>query len=241
MKANEYNYRHFHVRHYDWVNFPGPKAGTKAVDFSALTLNGDRVKLSEFFGKPIVLETGSLSCPMYVRGIAQRATLAQRHPDVHFLVLYVREAHPGGKITAHTRMQDKLALARRLPKEEHEIRTILVDDMEGSVHRLYSGFPNSVYVINAQGLVVCRCDWANSQRIEEVLSNLGQADDRERVQPRPPTPRVALRVFHRAGWRSAFEFILELPRLIITHRKAVAAQTSRSESDRTKTGTGRSL
>ncbi len=238
MKANEYNYRHFHVKHYDWVNFPGPKAGTKALDFSALTLNGDLVKLSDYFGKPIVLETGSLSCPMYVMGIPQRATLARRHPDVQFLVLYVREAHPGGKIAAHTTIQDKLALARRLPKEEHEMRTILVDDMAGSVHRLYSGYPNSVYVIDAQGLVVSRWDWATPQRIEEVLSNPGKADDRERVQPRPPTPQVALRVFHRAGWRSAFEFILGLPRLIITHRKAVAARTSRSESDRTKTGTG---
>jgi flagellar biosynthesis protein FlhG len=52
-----------------------------------LALNGDRVKLSDYFGKPIVLETGSLTCPMYVRGIVQRTALAQHHPEVQFLVL----------------------------------------------------------------------------------------------------------------------------------------------------------
>jgi len=122
-----------------------------------------------------------------------------------------------------------------LPKEEQETRTLWVDDIDGSVHRLYSGFPNSVHVMDAQGLVVCRCDWANTQKIEEVLSNLEQVDDQDLVQPRPPTPRVVLRVFHRAGWSSAFEFILGLPRLIIAHRKAVAVRTSRSESGPTRT------
>ncbi len=53
----EYNYRHFKPKYYMFEEFSGPRPGQKALDFSARTLEGKTVHLSEFFNKPIVLET----------------------------------------------------------------------------------------------------------------------------------------------------------------------------------------
>ena len=64
--TNSYNYNTFDAGLYTLDAFIGPKVGEKAVDFTAGTLDGRTVKLSDFFGKPIILETGSFTCPQYV-------------------------------------------------------------------------------------------------------------------------------------------------------------------------------
>lgn len=60
-----YNYQHFNPKDYDFSNFKGPKAGEKFIDFEATTLEGNSVSLSDYLDKPIILETGSITCPMY--------------------------------------------------------------------------------------------------------------------------------------------------------------------------------
>ncbi len=54
-----------------------------------------------------------------------------------FLFLYTREAHPGQNHGAHTSMEQKLAYAREFREQCHIDRPILVDDLSGTVHRLY--------------------------------------------------------------------------------------------------------
>lgn len=75
----EYNYQHFDPKDYDFIHFKGPKAGEKYVDFKATTLEGKIVSLSDYLDKPIVLDTGSITCPMYA--------LQVEYPNVHFLLL----------------------------------------------------------------------------------------------------------------------------------------------------------
>lgn len=80
--------------------------------------------------------------------------LAQQHPDIHFLLLHVREVHPGSKIPAHQPLQDKLCQARRLLNEEGEHRMILVDSLDGTAHEIYGELPNLIYVIDPQRILV---------------------------------------------------------------------------------------
>lgn len=60
-----YNYKEFNPAEYPYTVFQGPKAGEAAIDFELETVQGDQFKLSEHLGKTVVLETGSISCPMY--------------------------------------------------------------------------------------------------------------------------------------------------------------------------------
>ena len=100
-----YNYKFFDSSVYGLDPFVNvaPRVGECAKDFTALGLDGKPIKLSDFKGKRIILETGSLTCPMFGGNIEGMNRLAEQFTDKNtvFLMLYVREAHPGGKIHAH--------------------------------------------------------------------------------------------------------------------------------------------
>jgi hypothetical protein len=102
-----------------------------------MTLEGSRVSLSELRGRPVVLEFGSYTCPIFCGHIEPMEAIAERHPEATFLVLYTREAHPGEVTGEHRSVQDKHAAARRLVAEEPIKRAVLIDDLEGTVHRAY--------------------------------------------------------------------------------------------------------
>ena len=61
-----YNYKRFKTSNYEYEKFPGPKAGDPMLDFSMSCLDGTIVNLADYKGKWVVIETGSLTCPMYV-------------------------------------------------------------------------------------------------------------------------------------------------------------------------------
>jgi peroxiredoxin len=154
-----YNYDHFGLDHRVMGNLGGVRVGEAAPDFTATRLDGTPVKLSDFRGKPVVLETGTVSCPMYVSHVESMNALAFRFPDVVFLVLYVREAHPGERIGAHRDTTHRTAAARIVVDEEREGRTILIDDLAGTAHRHYGAMPNTVHLIDAEGIVAFRAMW----------------------------------------------------------------------------------
>ena len=79
IKNTAYNYEHFSAADYDLVTFAGPKVGENAIDFTVTDLAGQPVTLSDFFGKIIVLETGSLTCPQSVSNIDPMNSLADNH------------------------------------------------------------------------------------------------------------------------------------------------------------------
>ncbi len=73
-----------------------PKVGLPAPDFSLRSLNGVVVHLSEATAlRPVVLITGSYSCPSFRMGSRRFDELAERwRGRADFYVLYLREAHP---------------------------------------------------------------------------------------------------------------------------------------------------
>jgi len=214
-----YNYRHFKASEYALDHFDGPEVGQPAVDFAALDLRGHTVRLSDFRGQIVVLETGSITCPQYVRRIAPMNRLAARHPDVAFLPLYVREAHPGRHIGQHHSLTEKYMLAQRLAQAEDEKRAILVDNLDGTAHRAYGGLPNVVYVLDAAGRVAFRGDWNTPRVIDQVLTRLRAGDTVRDLQAgfAPVEPWVLVRVLKRAGWDALWDFLVSLPNLIGQH------------------------
>ena len=155
--------------------FRGPKPGERAPDFKARSLDGDKIKLSDFRGeKNVVLTFGSVSCPMTAGSIGGLNDLYEdyRDEDVEFLLIYVREAHPGEQVPAHESYDDKVHAAELLRDEEDVEMPILVDDVSGRIHRDYGRMPNSTYIIDKSGRVAFRALWTRPSVIHEALDEL---------------------------------------------------------------------
>ena len=68
-----------------------------------------------------------------------------------FVFVYVREAHPGENYPAHTSMEQKIAQAQAFREHCNIERPILVDDLSGTGHLLYSDLPNMTYLSDVEG------------------------------------------------------------------------------------------
>ena len=172
----EYNYEHFDFAHQvaerTFWSESAPALGSTLADFELQTVEGNRWRLSEQLGKPVVIETGSYTCPIFCGRIGDMEALASDHPDVEFVVVYVREAHPGELTSQHGSPEDKLECARRLVRVERLARSVLVDTHDGAVHRSLGANYNSVLVLDAQGRVVLRRRWNEPSDVRRTLANI---------------------------------------------------------------------
>lgn len=154
----------------------GPKPGESAPDFELRSLNGEKVRLSDFEGeKNVVLTFGSATCPFSAASIHGLNRLYEEFSDsseVTFLYVYVREAHPGEKVPAHQSENDKREAAALFRDEEEIEMPILVDDLDGRVHRKYGKMLNPTYVIDKSGRVAFRSLWTKAAVIAEALAEL---------------------------------------------------------------------
>ena len=226
----EYNYARYSLDAYEIGKFPGPKPGEMAADFVLHTMAGEEVRLADLKGRWIVLETGSYTCPMYVSNARSMIALKAKFPDVEFLLVYVREAHPGSRIGSHTDMEDKTALARKTQAASKETRDILIDDVPGTMHRAYGAFPNLVYVINPEGRVVYRLDWSSAKMVEAFLRNRDSIKpvDHRAIWGTPPWIMVPICL--RGGWNAVWDLAVAMPPIIWGHIKADVADAFRRRS-----------
>lgn len=82
---------------------------------------------------------------------------------VEFLTLYVREAHPGDRYVQPHDAQTKLRQAKEYVQRDGISWPVLVDDVDGHLHRRLDPKPDAVYVVGADGTVVFRALWANHE------------------------------------------------------------------------------
>lgn len=213
-----YNYDKFSTDDYEFDDIAAPDVGDKAPDFLLTTSAGEQQQLLDFDKDFLVLEMGSITCPLFQsrRGIMDG--LEGEFDQVKCVVLYVREAHPGAQIKAHLDFDDKQACAARLKQDDFETRQVLVDDFEGDAHKAYGSMPNAVFIINREGVVVFRADWNNPTAVRNALRSLIAGDKvTAKAYFRPPLPWKAIRTFKHAGKGSAPDFFKGLPFLFWTN------------------------
>lgn len=92
--------------------------------------------------------------------------------DVEFLLVYVREAHPGENYPSHTTLEQKKRDAIALAEQEDIHTTVIIDDLEGTIHRAYGLQPNMLYVIDKGGRVAFRALWAEEAALRRTLTEL---------------------------------------------------------------------
>ncbi len=212
---HDYNYDAFSSDTYDLDRFVGPPTGTKAPDFELSDSQGNSVRLLDFKREFLVLEMGSITCPLFQSRRGGMSTAIKQFPQVDFSILYVREAHPGKNIPSHTTLDAKRACASRLHTSDGEARTLVIDDLDGTAHQAYGNYPNAVFIINKNGCIVFQSDWNNPNAVITALTEL-LAGRPASVKSyfRPALPWIALRTLKRGGPGSGTDFLRSLPVLI---------------------------
>lgn len=209
-----YNYSKFDAKKYELVQFRGPEMGTKAPPVDVTDLHGKSRPLLDFDGDFLVVEFGSYTCPLFQSRRKKMAGISAEFPNVSSIILYVREAHPGKKITSHADLVEKTDRARHLQDVDGEGRDILIDDLDGRAHQAYGSYPNAVFIINKNGCVVYRSAWNNASATRRALRRLvaGKSVHAEGYFL-PPKPPIAISTFRKAGRGSASDFFRGLPHL----------------------------
>lgn len=162
-----YNYEHFHpgVLLEDVKLAVKPKGvvpGDIAPEFELRDTEGRAWRLSELRGRPVVLITGSATCPMTHGSLFGLKEVHARFGDrSHWFYLYVREAHPGERLQSHSTYEQKTLQARYFRVVDQVPWPVLVDDLTGGAAHAYTTLPNAQFLIDADGVVAFRGDMAH--------------------------------------------------------------------------------
>ncbi|MEF2552280.1 deiodinase-like protein [Aurantimonas sp. A2-1-M11] len=142
-----------------------PKPGGRLPEFDLSTVNGGQLRTSDLADRPMLLVTGSFTCPMTASSNPILKELyAKFGCAIEFVTLYVREAHPGEHYDQASVAEEKREAASALKSRDQLPWTVAVDDPDGSVHRRLDEKPNAAYLTDRTGTIVFRSLWAGDKR-----------------------------------------------------------------------------
>lgn len=195
------------------------KIGAPAPEFEATALDGSLVRLSDFHGKRhVVIMTGAITSPMCAFEVPAFNRMQEEFAtkQISFFLLYTRESHPAENYAAHAGFEQKLSYARDLQRLEDVRFPILVDHLDGRIHRAYGVWPNALFVIHKDGRLMFRSNMANDRELRQFLADLLAAENAaaqgevthlqysERLLPHVADRATHRRIYERAGPK-AFE------------------------------------
>jgi hypothetical protein len=231
LGLGNYNYERFSrniLEELEYARFSGPAPGEHAPDFTARSLDGDRVRLSDFQGrKNVLLLFGSLTCPMTAAAIRGINDLYERlrGDKIEFLFVYVREAHPGELAPPHHSAAEKVRAAELLRDAEDIQMPVLVDDVGGSIHRRYSKLPCPSFLIDRSGRVAFRSMWSNPEGLAAAIDELIELQSErkadhsvvcageDRSRPLSYSRLYSYRALERGGESAVYDFCTAAGRL----------------------------
>ena len=92
--------------------------------------------------------------------------------QAHHLFIYTRETHPEharGLYEHFTSFEEKFGRAKVLQERHDTPRVILVDGLDGDVHREYAGVPNQSWVIDHAGRIAYKASWTTASEVRWAL------------------------------------------------------------------------
>lgn len=100
-----------------------------------------------------------------------------RSKDVEFFVVYSKEPHAEEgryfkNFTQHTSYEQKKEYASQLVKEHGMKVPVLIDGLDEAVVAAFGKMPNMTFVVDKEGKIAYKADWAEAERLEEVLDEL---------------------------------------------------------------------
>lgn len=194
-EASPRDYRFAHPRLSDILNdmyIPrgdlGP--GDRVGEFDLPTTAGGRFRSADLKagGRPVLLVFGSRTCPVTESAADGLKRLHAAHGNqFRFVMVKVREAHPGESIAQPQTPAEKVRHAVDLAVHHDLPFEVAVDDIDGTLHRTLGSRPSSAYVIDLSGTILFRAQWANeTEAIGEALAAIAAG----RAPPKPAVTRT---------------------------------------------------
>ena len=155
------------------------KVGAPAPEFEVTTLEGKAFRLSDFRGKRhVVIMTGAVTSPMCAFEVPAFNELQQDFDakGISFFLLYTRESHPAENYGAHRDFDQKIAYAQELQRLEGVKFPVIVDHLDGRMHRAYGVWPNALFVVHKDGRLIFRSNMASDRELRQFLEDLLAAD-----------------------------------------------------------------
>ena len=175
-------------------NVESPAVGDPAPNFTLKDLDQNTVELKQLVGeKPIVLQLGSHTCPVYRYRRFGMSKLYQEYSDkAHFLMVYTLEAHPSDAINPysdkkwvssfnyltntlikkHQTEQQRNALANYSKSKLNVAYPYVVDNMNNEIWKAYGRAPSAAFVIDQSGVIALRLPWVDPNKIAQSLDIL---------------------------------------------------------------------
>jgi len=148
------------------------KPGSVVRNVSIERLDGSPTTLEGVMdGRPMLIVFGSVSCPMTF-GSAE--VLHRLHAEfgrkIKFVMLNVREAHPGENFEQPLSQQKKREHARLLASETNGHWETLVDTIDGELHRHLAEKPNAAFLLAPNREILFRSLWGGDEKgLQEAL------------------------------------------------------------------------
>lgn len=193
--ADSYRFEHFNFRlMLQDLRFSrgSLRAGDQLPDATLMTLDGKEISLRELAAhRPTVLVTGSPSCPLTAGSLPNLNRLASRFGDsVQFVLVQVREAHPGAELNQPLTQQEKRERAQ-LMREVMGVRwPVLVDDIDGSLHRMLDTMPNSLHIVGTDGTILYRALLAGDAAVDDTIASIVAGDRPTRAESQSMLPML---------------------------------------------------
>lgn len=147
---------------------------------------GGRLCTTDLLGKPFLVFAGSISCPMAASAnIFLKRLKAKLGNKIAFAMLYVREAHPGEYWPQPRTSEEKIEHARALKRRDDLPWPVIVDDVEGTVHRALDPRPNVAYLASEKGQILFRSLCAGDEKgMSEALESVARGERPARHESR---------------------------------------------------------
>ena len=198
--------------------------GDRVPAFELITTGGERLVNDDVFvDKPVLIVFGSMTCPMTASSAPSVQELHEEFGDrVDFIMMYVREAHPGENYSQAESMDDKIASAKALRQFYGIDWTVAADTLDGDLHRALDPKPNAAYLVSSSGEILFRSLWAADYgAMRQALDDASNGKTLRRTQstrlfgPVMRAMGMVREVMRRGGpqaerdvWRAAFPMAL---------------------------------
>jgi peroxiredoxin len=206
-----------------WSHAPEP--GDEAPGFALKSLSGETLKLANFRGaRNVVITFGSATCPQTAASIGGLRSLASEFSasGVEFLLIYVREAHPGADLPPHRSIEEKQRAAELLRDQEQIDFPVLIDELGGETHRKYGALPNASFIVDKSGRIAYRSLASHAPSLGAALEELVEREKEsgtshaivhggeDSIAPSLKTFLNAYRAIERGGYDAVMNFRGEL-------------------------------
>ena len=157
--------------------------GVLAPDFELETTTGETVRLSDKRGRLAVFMFVAMTCPPARTQVDLWKELYEKYNvnDVEVFFVYSRERHAGERgypnLKETRTTSDRMTYAKML--SEITAVPIVVDPINEPTLKDYGVVPNAAFVVDREGFIVFKSQWADVRKIEQVVQQLLAAEEQK--------------------------------------------------------------